>query len=141
MDRSSVILVPPDSPYLRRRLPDPDIVVGEHPDRLALFARKETMSGRFDAAELAAVRLFAGDMRGLDEAIERGVRALPRESTRLRHSAAQLYERAGDLNRAIRSLRRAIPRGPFQNPAGSLRYLETLERRRLEAERARGGTG
>jgi tetratricopeptide (TPR) repeat protein len=157
IDRVSVILVPPDSPYLRRRLPNPDVVVGDHPDRLAVFARKAALAGRFEAAErllerglrsdpihtpsygeLAAVRFLEGNLEGIDEAIERGIRALPRDGRRLRQSAARLYESAGDLDRAIEELRGGVPTGPFMSPTGARRHLENLERRRSEARRRDG---
>jgi tetratricopeptide (TPR) repeat protein len=160
MDRASVLLVPPGSPYLSQRLPDPDVVVGDHPDRLVVFARKAALAGRFDSAErlleraiatdplhypsyaeLGATRVVAGNPGGVEEAIERGIRALPREATHLRQMAARLYDHAGDLDRAIESLRDGIPTGPFQGNAGALRYLDDLEKRRSRAQRGKEGRG
>jgi tetratricopeptide (TPR) repeat protein len=160
MDRTSVLLVPPGSPYLSQRLPDPDVVVGAHPDRLVLFARRAALAGRFESAEaliergigshplhlpsyseLGAVRLMAGDLNGVQEATERGIRALPREAGRLRENAARLYDHIGDLDRAIESLRGGIPRGPFRGSSGVRRYLDDLERRRSQAQRRKEGRG
>jgi tetratricopeptide (TPR) repeat protein len=153
-DRATVLLVPPGSPYLAQRLPDADRVVGAHPDRLVLFARREALAGRFEEAErlleraianrplhywsyaeLGAVRAVAGDLEGVGEAIERGIRAIPRESTQLRYTAARLYDHAGDLDRAIQSLRGGFSKGPFRGASGTQRYLDDLERRRSEARR------
>jgi tetratricopeptide (TPR) repeat protein len=159
-DRAAVLLVPPGSPYLERRLPDAETVVGEHPDRLVMTARREALSGRFEQAErtleraielgplhyptyaeLGATRVVAGNPDGVEDAIERGIRALPRETEHLRRLAAQLYDHAGDLDRAIESLRGGLPTGPFQGATGARRYLDELEKRRSEARAKKGGRG
>jgi hypothetical protein len=148
-DRSTVLLVPPDSPYLSQPLPDPDEIVGEYPERVAYRARLEVLRGRADVArrmledvleqhplhlpiysELAAAWATMGDIGAMSRTIERGRRACPREGPQLSEAESFFLTRFGELDRAIEALREAEPKGPFRNPERIQRRIEELEKAR-----------
>lgn len=160
VDRLSILLVPPDSPILAGSLPDADVLLDDHPERLLTRARRALATGREAEAlewleealkrnpllvaayaEIARIHAQRGDIAAIRRTVERGLRADPRQATRLRAFESTCYQIAGDLPRAIQALRQAIPRGPFRSPEGVLRRIEALEARQAAAREGRRGEG
>jgi tetratricopeptide (TPR) repeat protein len=148
-DPVACILVPPDSPVLKRPLPDPLAVLGDHADRYILQAQLALNRGDRQAAlELAEaarkrdpllprvhglvalIHMEAKDMAAVDRTLERAYREMPRGRKKLKPIEAKIFEAAGDLDRAIAAYRAAVPMGPFEKPEKTLRTILELERKR-----------
>jgi hypothetical protein len=145
-DRTAAILVAPGSPLLQRPAPRLELALGGHPDLEIAAADELARRGQLD---LAAAKLEAviakdplipgaygslaiahgrrGDLGRAAEAIERGIRALPREERRLREFESRAYLAAGALDRAIAALEKSVPNGPFSNPAQILERITRLK--------------
>jgi tetratricopeptide (TPR) repeat protein len=145
------ILLPPDSPLLGQPLPDPAVVLSDHPDHALYLEWMAARRGDLDEArrhceqalkldpllvraygQLAMNAAVRNDPEGIASAIATGIREVPRRSGELRRLEGAAYERIGDPHRALAAYRRAIPRGPFTDP----RWMKE-EIRRLEAITAR----
>jgi tetratricopeptide (TPR) repeat protein len=78
------------------------------------------------------------DRDALDRWTRVGLKAFPREGSRIYFHRAGALQSMGDLEGTIEALRRATPRGPFRNRAGHEKRIRSLERR---LRRDGGGTG
>ncbi len=144
-DLVATILLPPNSPRLRRALPSPDEVLRDEPDWLLVRAVTALDAGRMADGralieaviereplfvraygQLADVHARENDPAGIAEAIRRGIEAEPRSTQSLRLFESIAYQAIGDLPRARTALERAIPRGPFSRPEAILKRLEGL---------------
>jgi tetratricopeptide (TPR) repeat protein len=150
-DAVASVLLPPDSPLLKRPLPNPSVVLSDQADYYLIHERLAFRRGRLDEARrhcekaleldpllvraygrLAMNYAARDDPEGIASAIAAGIRAVPRRSIELKQLEGQAYERIGDPGRALAAYRKAIPRGPFTDP----RWM-TEEIRRLEEIMAR----
>lgn len=146
-DTVARILVPPDSPYLKRELPDPGVVLAGHPERLLRRSDRALRERDLDAAQadleravaqdplllrgwarLAHVHLIRRDRVAVERTLQRALHESPRSIAYLKRAEGQIWERLGDLERALAAYRDAIPRGPFSNPSGMHRLVRRLER-------------
>jgi len=151
-DPVACILVPPDSPVLKRPLPDPRAVLGDHAERYGLEAQHAVTRGDRDAARqlakmalereplaprnyflMALIHLQRKDMAAVDRTFERAYREMPRGWKKLKPVEAAIFEEAGDLDRAIAAYRAAVPTGPFERPEKMQRAILRLERKRRVA--------
>jgi tetratricopeptide (TPR) repeat protein len=147
-DDVAAVLLPPGSPRLRRPLPQPDDVVGDEPQWLLARASGLTARGDPRAARALVERVLESDSllaraygalaesyaaerdtAGIAAAIDRGLAVEPRFAPTLRQFEAAAYEAAGDPERALAALERAVPRGPFSRPEGVLRNVQLLRAR------------
>jgi tetratricopeptide (TPR) repeat protein len=147
-DARSVILAPPGSELLATRHPDPAAVLGDEPDVKVALARQAMQRGDLDAAErlirfaiqldplmrrnyaeLAGLQARRGDTEAAARTMEAAIRENPRQRKRLRLLESQVWLEVGDVERALRVLRRAVPTGPFVPRQAVLERIEMLERR------------
>ena len=150
-DRVATILVPPDSVVLKRPMPDPYKVLEDHQELRLWEANRLKASGDRAGAErsirkalennpllvrgytaLATLRAEEKDFDAVAEIFNEAVAIHPRRVKRLRHREASIYERHGELKRALQAYRVAIPGGPFSNPQSLIRSIAQLEERYLE---------
>jgi tetratricopeptide (TPR) repeat protein len=150
---SGVILAPPTSPLLHQQLPDVQAVLGDEPAlemlraQSALLRRDLPRATEHLEASLAAeplnlhaygtlaqIRAMDGDVEGISQSIERGIRTMPRRREELRRLEARAYLQAGRPDLALGSLERAMPSGPFRLRKGTRVQIEQL-REQVEAAR------
>jgi tetratricopeptide (TPR) repeat protein len=148
-DPIAVVLLPPRKTATPRILPSAERVLAGSPE-LGLYRGRAAFQARnLDEAErgfeqavalnpllvsayggLLQVATRRKDRARLDQWVERAVKAYPRESGRIDQLSASAYERLGELDAALRALRRAVPRGPFSNPTRVKERIAKLEGRR-----------
>jgi tetratricopeptide (TPR) repeat protein len=150
---SGVILAPPTSPLLRQPLPDVHEVLGDDPALDMLRAQsvllRDDRARALDyleaslAAEplnlhaygiLARIHALSGNIEGIEESIERGLREMPRRREELHRLEARAYLQADRPDLALATFERAVPSGPFRLRRSTESQIERL-RAQLEAAR------
>lgn len=154
-DLVATVLLPPNSPLLRKSLPDPAAVIGDLPGYIAEQARLAKSRGDLAGAEmlfeqsiaanplivsnyeeLAILASLRGSPDGIERAIQRGIDAYPRGRRHFAHAAARSYHRIGELERTLGWLRSCHANGPFrgnrQRTNSAFRRLEATLERELE---------
>lgn len=146
VDRLAAILVPPDSPILRRPLPNGYAIANGHPDIEIPIAQRMVTQGQLDKAMarlekvierdplmpiayglIAQIHARRGELDRMRSVLERGLRNYPREVKRFRQLESRSYELAGDRRMAVETLRRAVPMGPFSQPGAVEHRIRQME--------------
>lgn len=140
-DSVAKIMVPPGSPLLSRKLPSADTVLAGHPEHhLSLAQRALSQHDPHRArqhiekalelnpllvrayGQLAMLSSGMRDLEGIEAAIARGLREVPRRKTMLKQYEGSAYRQMREMQRALEAYRQAVPEGPFSYP-GSIRKL------------------
>ena len=152
---AGAILFPPDSPLLDADLPTVEEVV---PDGIeANFARadRDLREGRADEAiqrlrsalekypystrlysVLALAYAQQKQFDKVDEVFDQAIKENPRRANHFKAIEGNLYRRAGQLDRALAALQKAVLRSPFGDRNQSLNRIKQVER---EIERQKRG--
>jgi tetratricopeptide (TPR) repeat protein len=141
-DELAVLLLPPDSPALRSKLPNPEQVLRDEPQwlrhrsgraegdgRIKLLEQALRLNPLFAPAYLDLLSLVARDAgpQAAEQIATRVIEQLPQRRHLVLERLGRIYEEHGDAGHALELYRAAVVAGPFDDQQPLLARIVALD--------------